>query len=293
MRVAVSGASGLIGRALTGALRARGDQVTALGRRSGDLVWDTAGGPPPAAAVEGVDAFVHLAGEPVAAGRWSESRKRRIRDSRVVGTRHAVEGLRAAAARPGTFVCASAVGYYGDRGDEPLDERSPPGDDFLARVCLEWEAEAGRAAELGVRVVNLRSGIVLASDGGALPRLALPFRFFVGGPLGSGRQWMPWIHLSDEVGLILHQLDRPSVSGAIDLVAPNPVRNRVFAHTLGRVLGRPAIFRVPRTVLRVVLGELADSLLASQRVQPAVAEATGYRFRFAELEPALRDLLDR
>ncbi|HEY3082714.1 MAG TPA: TIGR01777 family oxidoreductase [Chloroflexota bacterium] len=292
MKVAVSGASGLIGRALTGALRARGDQPIVLGRRSGDLAWDPNAGPPPSAALEGADAFVHLAGEPVAERGWSESRKRRVRDSRVLGTRHAVEGLRAAANRPPTFLCASAVGYYGDRGDEPLDERSPPGHDFLARVCVEWEAEAHRAADLGVRVVNLRSGIVLARDGGALPLMARPFRFFVGGPLASGRHWMPWIHLSDEVGLILHALDGQAVQGPINLVAPSPVRNRVFAHTLGRVLGRPALFPVPRPVLRLVLGERVDVLLASQRVGPAAAQAAGYRFRFPELEPALGNLFD-
>ncbi|HEV8634190.1 MAG TPA: TIGR01777 family oxidoreductase [Chloroflexota bacterium] len=293
MRVAVGGASGLIGRALTAALRARGDAVVALGRRSGDLSWDPNAGPPPATAVDGLEAFVHLAGEPVASRRWTVQQKRRIRDSRVVGTRHAVEGFRAAAARPATFVCASAVGYYGDRGDEPLDERSSAGDDFLSRVCVDWEAEARRAAELGVRVVSLRTGIVLARDGGALPLLARPFRFFVGGPLGSGRQWMPWIHLTDEVGLILHALDTPALQGPVNLVAPGPVRNRVFAHALGRVLGRPAIVRAPGPALRLVLGERVEALLASQRLRPAVAEATGYRFRFVELEPALRDLFDR
>ena len=292
MRVAVSGASGLIGRALTDALRARGDRVVALGRRSGDLTWDPELGPPPPSALEGADAFVHLAGEPIAA-RWSASRKRRILDSRVVGTRHAVEGLRAADPRPGTFVCASGVGYYGDRGDEPLDERSAPGGDFLAGVCVAWEAEARRATELGVRVASLRTGVVLAREGGALPMLARPFRCFVGGPLGDGRQWLPWVHLDDEVGLILHALDRPAVRGPINMVAPNPVRGRVFAHTLGRVLGRPALFPVPRPVLRLGLGQVVEALLASQRARPSVAEATGYAFRFAELEPALRDVLDR
>ena len=294
MRVAVSGASGLLGRALTAALRRRGDEVVVLGRRSADLAWDPNLGPPPGPAVEGLDAFVHLAGEPVAARRWSAEQKRRIRDSRVLGTRHAVEGLRAAGrARPATFICASAIGYYGDRGDELLDERSPPGDDFLASVCVDWEAEARRSEELGVRVVNLRTGVVLARQGGALPLLARPFRFFVGGPLGDGRHWVAWIHLDDEVGLMLHALDSTAVRGPINLVAPSPVRNRVFAHALGRVLARPALFPAPRLALSLVLGQRVEVVLASQRARPSVAEATGYRFRFAELETALRDLFDR
>jgi uncharacterized protein (TIGR01777 family) len=291
MRVAVSGASGLIGRALAAALRARGDQVVALGRRSGDLAWDPGAGPPPPAALAGADAFVHLGGEPIAAGRWSAARKRRIRDSRVVGTRNAVAGLRAGDG-PRTFVCASGIDYYGDRGDELLDERSGPGHGFLPGVCVEWEAEARRAADLGVRVVSLRSGMVLSRRDGALPRLARPFSFFVGGPLGSGRQWVAWIHLDDEVGLILHALDHSGLAGPLNLVAPAPVRNRLFAHTLGRVMARPSLLPLPAPALRLVLGELADLLLASHRARPAVAEATGYAFRFPELEPALRDLLD-
>jgi uncharacterized protein (TIGR01777 family) len=285
VRVAVTGASGLVGRALVAALRERGDAVVAVGR-AGPVAWEPESGPPPAE-VAAADAIVHLAGEPIATKRWSAAQKRRIRDSRVVGTRNLVEGINRAGAKPRVLVSASGIGYYGDdRGDELLDESSSAGDDFLAGVCVEWEAAAQRAE---TRVVRLRTGIVLAREGGALPPMALPFRLFVGGPLGSGRQWMSWIHLDDHVGLILRAIDDEGVRGPINAVAPNPVRNAQMARALGRVLGRPAIFPAPRLALALVLGERAELLLGSLRVGSALAGV----FTYPEVEPALRDLLHR
>jgi uncharacterized protein (TIGR01777 family) len=301
VRVAITGATGLIGRTLGGRLLSRGDQIVALARDSARarsalpdaraFAWDALSGAPPVEALAGVEAVVHLAGEPIADRAWSAEQKRRIRDSRIDGTRRLVETIGQANPRPRVLISASAIGYYGDRGDEPLDEQSGRGNDFLADLCADWEAEARRAEALGVRVVIPRTGIVLAREGGALPKLALPFRFFVGGPLGTGRQWMSWIHLADEVGLIVHALDHEEVAGPINLVAPNPVPNAAMAREIGRVLGRPSLMPAPTFALKLALGERTDVLLASQRVAPAVAQRTGYAFRFPELAPALRDLL--
>jgi hypothetical protein len=297
MRVFVTGATGLVGRALVRALAARGDEVLALSRRPAP-----GGLPPGARAVEGdparpgawqealatCDACVNLAGEPVAAGRWTEERKRAIRDSRVESTRNvaAVAGRRG----PRVLVNGSAIGYYGSRGDEPLDESSAPGDDFLGRTCVEWEGAADAAAPRA-RVVKVRTGIVLARDGGALPKLVLPFRMLAGGPVGDGAFWQSWIHLADEVGLLLLALDDPRADGALDATAPEPVRNRDLARAIGRVLRRPSRLPTPALALRIALGEMAEVVLASQRVLPAKALALGYRFRFPTIEPALRDLL--
>jgi uncharacterized protein (TIGR01777 family) len=301
MRVAITGATGLIGAALAERLLARGDEVVALGRDAGRVAarlpraralgWDPVAGQPPAEAVDGADAVVHLAGEPVADRRWSESQKRRIRESRVLGTRNLVEGLRAASARPSVLVSGSAIGYYGDRGDELLDEQSGPGGDFLAGVVRDWEAEARAAESLGLRVVLARTGIVLAGESGALPKMALPFQLFAGGPLGHGRQWMSWIHRDDEVGLLVHAIDTEPLRGPVNLVAPAPVRNAQMARALGRALGRPSLLPAPALALRLALGERVAVLLASLRVQPRAAEASGYAFRFPELQPALNDLL--
>ena len=301
MRIVVTGATGLIGRALTENLLRDGHDVIALvrsatrvGARLGSariLEWDPMTGPPPASALENADAVVHLAGEPVADRPWSENQKARIRDSRVIGTRNLVNGMRAAANPAPVLVSGSAIGYYGDRGDELLDEQSSNGSDFLADVCSAWEAEAAKATQFGTRVVALRTGIILAAQAGALPKLVLPFRLFAGGPLGHGRQWMSWIHLFDEVGLIRHAIEKPDVSGPMNATAPESMGNRHFASTLGKVLGRPSIFPTPRFALDIILGERVQVLLASQRVQPRVAERTGYQFRFPELRPALRDLL--
>jgi uncharacterized protein (TIGR01777 family) len=234
------------------------------------------------------DACVHLAGEPVAAGRWSAARKARIERSRVDSTRLVAEVI--AAGGPSVLVAGSAVGFYGSRGDEPLDEAAPPGEGFLAGVCVRWE-EATRAAEGRARVVHLRTGLVLARDGGALPRLLLPFKLLAGGPLGDGSAWQPWLHLDDEVGLIRLALEDGRVSGPLNAAAPGSVRSRDLARAVGRVLHRPSSFPAPALALRLALGELAELLLSSQRVLPARALELGHAFRYPDLEPALRDLM--
>lgn len=299
MRVLLSGASGLIGTALAETLASAGQTVSPLVRPGrpappGGVRWDPAGGEFDAAAAEGADAVVNLAGESIASGRWNERRKAALRSSRVLATRSLVEGLGRMARKPAVLVSASAVGYYGDRGDEELTEASLPGRDFLAGLAVEWEREAARAAEHGLRVVLLRFGIILSPRGGALGRMLLPFRMGVGGRLGSGRQWMSWVSLPEAVAIIRHAIVTPGLEGPVNVVAPHPVRNSEFTRTLGRVLGRPAIFPVPAFALRLVLGEMADALLlSSQRVLPKKLEDSGYRFRHEQLEPALRDVLGR
>jgi uncharacterized protein (TIGR01777 family) len=299
VRVVVAGGSGLVGRALVDALRARGDAVCVLTR--GGRAWRpdvTAvrwldGGSDWQASLAGADAVVNLAGEPVAGGRWTAARKRRIMESRVATTRLLVEALGRQRPRPARLVNASAVGVYGTRGDEELTEDATPGDDFLARVCLAWEAEARRAAELGVAVAVVRLGVVLARAGGALPRLALPVRLFCGGPLGSGRQWVPWIHRADVVGILCHLLDRGG-EGAFNAVSPQPVRNLDFTRAVARALRRPCWRPVPAALLRAALGEMAAAmLLGGQRAVPARILAEGYRFRYPTLDAALADLLSR
>jgi hypothetical protein len=292
MRALVTGGTGLLGEALLASL----SDATVTSRNPGRarfapgtrvLRWDPASEAAPAAAFDGVDVVFNLAGEPVAAGRWNAERKQRIRDSRVVGTRNLVAGMAALERRPAVLVSASAVGYYGDRGDEELDESACCGDDFLAEVCVAWEREAMEATGLGIRVACVRIGIVLSSRGGALERMLTPFRFGLGGPLGSGRQWMSWVHIDDVVGLLLHASDTPHVTGAINAVAPAPVRNSELTLALGSVLRRPAVLPVPELALRTLFGELSGTLLASQRVLPNVAEQTGYSFRYTELGAAL------
>lgn len=299
MDVTVTGATGLIGRRLVRALRERGDGVTVLSRspqRAGDalgvdaVAWDPLAGPAPAAALAGRDGVVHLAGEPVAQ-RWSAEAKQRIRASRETGTRQLVAGLRAADPRPGVLVASSAVGYYGKHGDELVTESTPPGDDFLAQVCVAWEREAGAAAELGVRVVVVRTGVVLDRDGGALKTMLPPFRAGVGGPVAGGRQQMPWIHVDDLVGLYLRALDDPSWRGAYNGSAPTPVSNRAFSQALGRALHRPAVAPVPALALRLLYGEMAEIVTEGQRAVPERALAAGYAFGHPDLDEALADTL--
>jgi uncharacterized protein (TIGR01777 family) len=246
------------------------------------------------AAVKDVDTVFHLAGESVAAGRWTKKRKARIRDSRVFGTRHLIEALSQlpASERPRVLVSASAVGYYGSRGEETLTEESPPGDDFLADVCREWEHEAARAADLGIRTAMLRIGIVLGPGGGALQKMLPPFRFGVGGRLGAGRQWMPWIHVDDLAALFLHVAKTDTIRGPVNAVAPEPVRNRDFTKTLAKVLHRPAVLPAPYFGLRLLFGEFAQVLFASQKVEPRVAMATGFLYRYPRLEEALRAAIE-
>jgi uncharacterized protein len=299
MRVLLTGASGLIGSALAPRLEAGGNEIITLVRsreRTGDraFFWNPQAGELDVQALRGIDAVVHLAGESVA-GRWTDQKKARIRESRVGGTRLLSEAVASSGDRPAVFACASAVGFYGDRGDAQLTEESSGGGGFLAGVVREWEAATEPAARAGVRVVNLRSGVVLSSRGGVLGQLLPPFRLGLGGPLGDGRHYTSWISIRDDVAAIERALVTEEWSGPVNLTAPNPVRNREFAKTLGRVLRRPAVLRTPLTPLRLAYGSefVEEVLLSSARAVPSRLLATGYRFEHAELEEALRAVLGR
>lgn len=301
MRVTVSGATGLIGSRVLRVLLADGADVTVLSRDrerarkrlpAGVEVaaWDPLAQPAPVDALEGRDAVLHLAGATIAQ-RWSDRAKREIRESRVRGTANLIEGLAASGERPRALVCSSAFGYYGPSGDEPLDEDAPPGNDFLARVCVEWEEQARRARELSMRVVSVRTGIVLDRDGGALARMLAPFRLGLGGPIAGGRQYMPWIHHEDLVALMLTALRDERYAGPINASAPEPVSNREFSHVLGRVLHRPAVAPLPAFVLRTIFGEMSSILTTGARAVPAKALVLGFGFAYPELEDALRAAL--
>ena len=257
-------------------------------RSPGEVAWSPREGTIDAAALEGADVVIHLAGENVA-GRWSAAKKQRIMSSRREGTRVLSEALARLQRKPRVLLSASAIGYFGDRGDEQLTESSPPGDGFLAEVCKEWEAATQPAQQAGVRVCNLRFGLVISWRGGPLKMMLTPFKLGLGGRLGSGRQWMSWVHLDDVLGVMHHCIAREEVSGPVNVVSPQPVTNQQFTRTLGRVLGRPAVIPVPRFALRLAIGELADEgLLASERVLPRKLQASGYAFKHADLEGALR-----
>ena len=299
MKALVTGATGFVGPRLLRLLdrpvvlsRNLDHARASIGTLAGRIVqWDPMQGPPPAEAFEGIDVVLHLAGESVAEGRWTAAQKARIRDSRVVGTRHLVQGIAQAAVKPKTFVSASAVGYYGDRGDEELTEAASPANDFLAEVCVAWEREAVAAEQHGVRVVTARTGIVLGAGGGALAKMLTPFKLGGGGPLGNGRQWMPWIHVADLARLYLHAAETESIRGAMNAVAPHPVRNSEFTKALARQLHRPAFMPAPYFGLRLLFGEFAKVLFASQRVIPRVALDTGFVFQYPEIVAALREIL--
>jgi uncharacterized protein len=297
MRIAVTGASGLIGTALVPSLRAGGHEVLRLVRRSphaGDEVrWDPLTKTIDAERLEGLDAVVHLSGENIAAGRWTDAKKARLRSSRVGSTRFLSETLAGLTRKPSVLVSASAVGYYGDRGDFWVTEADPPATDFFGQLSVEWEAAAAHAAHAGIRVVHPRTGIVLSPAGGALGKMLQPFRLGVGGVVGSGRQYFSWIALDDVVGVIHHLLARSDLAGPVNASSPEPVTNAELTKTLGRVLGRPTIVPVPAFVLRIAFGEVADALLASTRMRPERLLATNYKFRFPELEGALRHVLRR
>jgi uncharacterized protein (TIGR01777 family) len=254
------------------------------------VAWDPLTQRAPPDALEGREAVIHLAGENVGQ-RWSARAKRAIRDSRVLGTEHLIAGLDATQRRPRTLVCASATGYYGAGGEEPLDEDSPAGTDFLAQVCVAWEGQAERASELGLRVVRVRTGVVLDREGGALGRMLTPFRLGVGGPIASGRQYMPWIHHEDLVAIVLAAIGDERFTGAVNATAPEPVTNREFARSLGRVLRRPALLPLPALALRAIFGEMAEILITGARVMPAKALVLGYHFAHPELDEALRAAL--
>jgi uncharacterized protein (TIGR01777 family) len=276
MRVAIAGASGLIGTQLVAALRSRGDEPVAL-PRYGTAPWN----------VDGFGAVVNLAGASVAAKRWTPAYKQEINDSRVLSTRALVEAIVAARRKPRVLVNASAVGYYGGRGDEVLDEQAAPGADFLAGVSQRWEAEAQRAP---IRAVQVRTGVVLSPKGGALEKMLPPFKAFVGGPVGSGKQWFPWIHIADEVAAILWVIDR-ELTGPVNLVAPGIVTMKEFTKALGRALHRPVWAPVPGAALKILLGEFAEALLEGQRAIPKKLLDSGFRFRFNDVDSALRDVL--
>jgi len=301
MRVVITGGSGLVGRALAAELAGAGHEVGVTSRSPGSAgelpagvemaEWDTASASQLAELIEGVDAVVHLTGEGIADGRWTEERKRRIRDSRVRSTAAVAEALAAADSRPAVLVQASGIDYYGARGDEEVTEASPPGEGFLPEVCVAWEEAGAAAEELGVRRIIARTGVVLSTDGGALPEMVLPFKLFAGGPVAGGSQWMSWIHLEDEVGAIRFLLEEPAVSGPYNLVAPRPVRNRDFGRALGRALHRPSLLPVPGLALKVLYGEMASLLIDGRRALPRRLLEAGYTFRHPDVAEALVDLL--
>jgi uncharacterized protein (TIGR01777 family) len=311
-RIVVAGGTGLLGRALADSLADSGHDVVVLTRQASPVTvgpghadtthagvrlarWDPTGEAGPwVAFLDGATAVVNLAGKSIASGRWTAARKRRIRESRLNATRTLVAGLAACRIPPPVFVSQSAVGYYGPRGDEPVTEDAPPGSDFMARLCVEWEAAARQGERYCQRVAVLRSGLVLDREGGALPRMLMPFKLFAGGPLGSGSQCISWIHLDDWVALATAAIADDAFQGATNATAPNPVTNREFARTAGAVLSRPSWMPAPAFALRALLGELADALLLTgQRVVPQRALALGFKFRYADLRPALESVLRR
>jgi uncharacterized protein len=303
MRILVTGATGFVGRRLVEEFHRQGHSLWALtrdpeaARRDLPLLekaygWNPLQQVPPADAFSGVDAVVHLAGESVS-GRWTEEKKQSIRDSRVLGTVNLVKTIVRLETRPQVMVSASAIGYYGDRGEEELTENSAPGDDFLAEVCQQWEKEAGKVEWGGVRSARVRTGIVLGPGGGALGAMLMPFRLGAGGPLGSGRQWWSWVHRDDLVALILHLIEHPDFSGSVNGTAPEPARQKDFAKVLGRVLWRPALLPAPAFALKIALGGFSTELLSSKRVLPKAALDLGFHFQYPQLEAALRQALGR
>jgi hypothetical protein len=298
VKVVVTGASGLIGTALVRALQTRGDEVTRLVRRSpatGEARWDPDAGQIETAALEGQDAVVHLAGEGIGDHRWTDEHKRAVLDSRVKGTTLLAETLAGLTEKPAVLASGSAIGYYGLRGDEVLTEDSGPGTGFLAEACVQWEASTAPAEAAGIRVAHLRTGLVMSPDGGALKQMLLPFKLGLGGRIGSGKQWWSWISIDDEVGAILHLLDRGTAGGPVNLTAPNPVTNIEFTRTLNGVLRRPTLLPTPTFALKAMFGGEAveQMFLGGQRVMPARLQADGYAFRHPELEGALRQLLHK
>jgi uncharacterized protein (TIGR01777 family) len=302
MKVVITGATGLIGCALTASLLRDGNQVSVLVRDVAAAArrlpgatlhpWDATGGPPPEAAFQDVDGIVNLVGESIAGGRWTDARRKRLRDSRIISTRALVDAIQGLGRRPAVLVSASGAGYYGDRGDEILTEASAPGHGFLPDLARDWEAEAQRAHDLGVRVTIVRNGSVLSRDGGFLRKVLTPFRLGLGGRLGDGRQWFPWIHIDDEIGLVRHALQQAQAAGTLNAVAPEPITNRELTAALGEALSRPTVLAAPKFAVRMALGAMADELLfASQRVMPVRTLESGYKFKHPLLRPALKDLL--
>jgi len=296
MKVLISGSHGLVGQALIESLTNDGHEIHRLVRRravgSSEIEWHPNQGQIDAEHLERFDAVVHLAGESIASGRWSAEKKQKIRDSRVEGTRLLSRSLQQLSQPPASFVCASAIGYYGNRGDQVLTEESSPGNDFLSQVCVEWEEATQPAIEKGIRTVNARFGIILDKEGGALAKMLPPFRMGVGGRIGDGKQWMSWIALDDVIGGLRLAMTNQTLLGAVNFVAPHPVTNAEFTRALGRVLSRPTLFPIPAFGVRLVFGEMADSLLlASQRVEPARLKDLDYEFKHSEIGPTLSHVL--
>lgn len=294
MKVLITGASGLIGTALQRSFKEKGYELLLAGRgepkKPDELQWDIENGFAEPERLEGVDAVVHLAGESISALRWTDDKKKAIRDSRVKGTHSVVEAISNLKQKPRVFISASAVGYYGDRGDEQLTETSRPGDTFLADVAKEWETESRRAEDSGVRTVLLRNGIVLSKDGGALATMLTPFKFGVGGVIGSGEQWMSWISLDDLVGVVNYAIENEHLRGAVNAVSPNPITNQEFTTTMGEVLYRPTFIPLPEFAVNFVLGEMGDALLLdSTRVIPKRLEEAGFEFKYPNLKQALEN----
>ena len=304
MRVLVTGATGFIGSRLSERLSEGGHEIIVLSRSaesarrklpmiSTAYDWSSLEGPPPADAFTGVHAVIHLAGESIS-GRWTAAKKRVLRESREIGTRNLVAGIGLLQDKPKVLVSVSAIGYYGDGGEEDLNESSKPGETFLAQeVCVPWEAEARKVESHGVRAVQVRNGLVLGKTGGPLPALLTPAKFGVSGPLGSGKQWWSWVHIEDQIGIMLHAIDHDEIRGPLNATAPNAVRQKVFARTLGKVLGRPAFMPAPGFMLRLVLGEFAGELLISAKVLPSIAQQSGYTFQYPQLAEALREILKK
>jgi uncharacterized protein len=299
MKLLIAGASGFIGSALVQRLSQRSDSLKLLSRRPRSpvrasnqewLVWEPGVPGGWEESIDGADGVVNLAGEGIAEKRWTERQKELIRSSRIDSTRALVQAIAKAKEKPKFLINASAVGYYGPRGDETLTEESAPGKDYLARVCLAWEAEAKKAQDYGVRVALLRTGIVLGKGKGALAKMVPPFKFFVGGRLGSGKQWMPWIHIEDEIGLLFFLIENASAQGSFNATAPNPVTMEEFCKVLGKVLNRPSWAPVPASLLTLLLGEMADLVLAGQKALPQAAQKLGYEFRYPNLAGALASL---
>jgi uncharacterized protein len=301
MKILIAGGTGFLGRPLAAALTADGHDVVLLSRASADrrgarvVTWTPDGTVGPwASEMNGAGAVVNLAGESIGDRRWTAAQKRRILDSRVLATRSLVTAIQGAATPPPIVISGSAVGYYGPLDDAATTEEAPAGSDFLARVCAQWEREALLAASARTRVVCVRSGLVLERDGGPLPRMLPPFRFGAGGPVGSGRQYWPWIHRDDWIALVRWAIKTPTVNAAVNATAPNPVTNADFARALGRAMHRPAFMPAPGFALKLLLGEMADALLLSgQRAVPAKAERLGFKFKYAELDDALHAILER
>jgi len=300
VKIIISGSSGLVGSALVNSLRSDNHQIARLirsgspaqtGPSSESIRWEPPTGSIDLAAMEGADAVVHLAGASIAEGRWTPARKEILRRSRVDATHHLVAGLKKLQRKPRVLVSASAVGFYGSRGDEVLTEPSAPGKDFLAQICRDWESEVLQAEESGIRAVSLRFGIILATNGGALKRMLPPFRLGLGGRLGDGRQWMSWLTLDEAVSMIRYSIEKDTLNGAVNAVSPNPVTNSHFTSILAAALHRPALFPAPRPILRLALGEMADALLfSSQRVIPQKLQSNGYQFRHPDLSKAFQSL---